>query len=141
MSSVKSPLDTSIIFAEFCSEFLSCFRRPDVDGKCRCRVCPPTLRLCRFSFFPIGESELAVGDFDRGQGGEFWNFPDRRSFGIFDEKKVGSRIFIISRRWSMYFLFFSRAFSNSSMSFHFLPMWECWNCEKMAQSGEAQIIS
>ena len=79
------------------------------------------LQLCVCAdsrFFPIGESELAVGDFDRGQGGEFWNFPDRRSFGIFDEKKVGSRIFIISSRWSMYFLFF---FASMFQLFHVFP--------------------
>ena len=38
-------------------------------------------------FFTIGKTELTVGNFDRGETGKFRNFPNRRSFGIFDEKK------------------------------------------------------
>ena len=88
MSSVKSPLDTSIIFAEFCSKSLSCFRRTDVDGKCRCRVCPPTLRLCRFSFFsdrgirigsrpPRSRAGRRVLEFSRSP--KFWDFRWKKS--------------------------------------------------------------
>ena len=40
-------------------------------------------------FFTIGKTELTVGNFDRGESGKFRNFPNRRSFGIFDEKKSG----------------------------------------------------
>ena len=79
------------------------------------------LQLCVCAdsrFFPIGESELAVGDFDRGQGGEFWNFPDRRSFGIFDEKKSGfNNFYNFEKMVDVFFIFFAGIFQ----LFHVFP--------------------
>ena len=69
-------------------------------------------------FFTIGKTELTIRDLDRGQRGKFGNFPDRRSFGIFDEKKSGFKNFYnFEKMVDVFFIFFAGIFQ----LFHVFP--------------------